>query len=167
MKLLVLIRHAKSSWDDLSLSDFDRPLNDRGKKDAPRMARRFKERKITPDLLYSSPAKRALRTCKVFAEKLDIPESSIRTDESLYHAEEEKLLGLCRKLKDKQNIVLLFGHNPGLTDFTNLLTGEKLLNIPTCGIAAIRFRIKSWKDIAAGKGKLDFLDFPKKNKRKQ
>ena len=167
MKLLILVRHAKSSWEDLSLSDFDRPLNDRGKKDGPKMARRFKERNITPDLLYSSPAKRALKTCKIFAETLKLPNSIIRTDEGLYHADAEKLLGLCRKLKDKQNVVLVFGHNPGLTEFTNLIAGENLLNIPTCGIAAVRFRVKNWKDISPAKGKLEFFDFPKKNKRKE
>lgn len=165
--MLILVRHAKSSWEDLSLTDFERPLNDRGKKDAPKMARRFKERSIAPDLLYSSPAKRALKTCKIFAEELRLPKAFVRTDDALYHADAEKLLGLCRKLKDKQTTVLVFGHNPGLTEFTNLISGQNILNIPTCGIAAVRFRVKQWKDVAPGKGKLEFFDFPKKNKRKE
>jgi len=127
------------------------------------MARRFKERSITPDLLYSSPAKRAWKTCKVFAEILELGKSAIKPDENLYHADEDGLLRLVRALSDKRDTVLLFGHNPGLTTFANLLTGESIMNIPTCGMAMITFRVKKWKEVATGKGKLEFFDFPKKN----
>lgn len=129
------------------------------------MARRFKERELTPNLLYSSPARRAWKTCKVFAEELNVSKSAIKTEKELYHASEEILLGLVRKLSNKRDTVLLFGHNPGLTNFANLLTGEFIINIPTCGMAMIAFRVKDWKDIAPGKGKLEFFDFPKKHLR--
>lgn len=165
VKRLCLVRHAKSSWDDPSLDDFERPLNDRGKKDAPRMAKRFKEKEQAADLLYSSPAKRAWKTCKAFAEILNVGKSSIKADEALYHADEDSLLQLVRGLSDKRKTVLLFGHNPGLTSFANLLTGESIMNIPTCGMAMITFRVKKWKEVSAGKGKLEFFDFPKNNVR--
>ena len=163
-RTLYLVRHAKSSWEDPSLDDFDRPLNDRGKRDAPRMAKRIKERKIVPDLMYSSPANRAIKTCKEFAKVLGIKESGIKTDAQLYHAGEETLLTRIHGLKDKFGAVMVFGHNPGLTDLANLLTGEQILNIPTAGVVGIRFSADHWKAVQPGSGKLLFFDFPKKNK---
>lgn len=161
-RTLYLVRHAKSSWDNPELDDFDRPLNDRGKRDAPRMARRMKEREIVPDLLYSSPAARALKTCKEFAKVLGIKESAIKTDPELYHAGADLLLKKIQGLNDKHDMVMVFGHNPGLTEFANLLTGEHILNIPTAGVVAIRFKSGSWKAIGEGTGKLEFFDFPKR-----
>lgn len=162
-RTLYLVRHAKSSWDDPSLDDFERPLNERGKRDAPRMAKRMKERDIVPDLLYSSPATRAIKTCKEFAKVLGIKTSAVNTDDQLYHASEETLLSRVHGLKDQLDTVMLFGHNPGLTDFANLLTGEQILNIPTAGVVGIRFKADRWRDVRAGTGKLLFFDFPKKN----
>jgi len=163
-RTLYLVRHAKSSWDDPSLNDFDRPLNERGKRDAPRMAKRMKERELAPDLLYSSPAKRALKTCKEFAKVLGIRESTIRTNRDLYHASEEMLLEKIKNLGDKSTEVMVFGHNPGLTEFANLVTGGSIDNIPTSGVVGIRFKAGSWKEIAPGSGKVLFFDFPKQEK---
>ena len=167
MKVLYIIRHAKSSWDDDRLTDFERPLNSRGKKDAPKMARRLKEKEVHPDLLLTSPAKRASKTCYEFADILNFPKSSIQQDEKLYHASPEIILETVKKIKDKFDVVFLFGHNPGLTEFAEWLTRENILNIPTCGIVAVKIKIKSWKDIKPDLAKMLFFDFPKRNLRKE
>ncbi|MEY4931219.1 MAG: hypothetical protein RI909_1943 [Bacteroidota bacterium] len=165
MKTLYVIRHAKSSWDDPDLGDFDRPLNKRGKKDAPNMARRLKEKRVTPDFMISSPAARAFDTCKEFAKILDYDKDKIKTDQRLYHADEDQILTVIRDLKDRvrddEEIVLLFGHNPGLTEFANALTNESIENIPTCGIVKCHLKIERWKDVTFGCGALNFFDFPK------
>jgi phosphohistidine phosphatase len=164
MKTLYLIRHAKSSWDDLDLADFERPLNERGEKDAPRMGKRLKEKNVSPDLMLSSPAKRALETCKVFAKTLGYAERKVKTDRRLYHADEDQLLNVIREiedLNDKDEVVMIFGHNPGLTEFANSLLDETLDNIPTCGVVSLKIRVKSWKEIKFGSGEMKFFDFPK------
>jgi phosphohistidine phosphatase len=165
MKTLYLIRHAKSSWDDPEMDDFVRPLNERGKKDAPRMGKRLKQKGLTPDFMISSPATRALNTCKVIAKILNYPNEKIQVDKRLYHASEEQLLKIVQELKDRPNdeeeIVLLFGHNPGLTDFANELLNANIDNIPTCGIVAGELKIKQWKDAAFSCGEMVFFDFPK------
>ena len=91
MKTLYIVRHAKSSWDLAGITDFDRPLNERGKRDAPRMAKRLKEKRVNPDLMLSSPAKRALSTCKRFAEGLGYAKDKIKTERGLYHADEDEI----------------------------------------------------------------------------
>ncbi len=166
MKTLYLVRHAKSSWDNTALSDLDRPLNKRGERDAPRMGKRLKEREVAPDLMLSSPANRAITTCKVIANILGYDKSRIKTDQRIYHADEEELFQILSELKYTQEDVILFGHNPGFTYFANVLFSEHIMNIPTCGIVAGKLKIKSWKEIKAGCGKMEFFDFPKKNKKK-
>jgi phosphohistidine phosphatase len=162
MKTLYLIRHAKSSWDDLLLGDFDRPLNKRGRSDAPKMGKRLKERDVHPDLLLSSPAERALSTCMIIAEKIGYSLTNVHTDQRLYHASEDKLLAIVREFNDANDEVVIFGHNPGLTDFVNKLSHELVTdNIPTCGIVCIRLPLESWKEAKWGKGEVDFFDFPK------
>jgi phosphohistidine phosphatase len=163
VKTLYIIRHAKSSWDASNIDDFERPLNDRGKRDAPRMGKRFKEKGIQPTLLLSSPAKRALSTAKRIAKVLKYPKDDIKTDRKLYHADEETMLAVVRELKDNKNIVMIFSHNPGLTEFVNsLMDGElDIDNVPTCGVVAFQFNFDSWKDVGWGKGKLLFFDYPK------
>lgn len=164
MKTLYIVRHAKSSWADLSLSDFDRPLNDRGERDAPRMGKRLKEKRVVPGLMLSSPAKRALATCRKIATILGYPEEKIKTDRNLYHADGDTILNTIRSISDKHNVVLLFGHNPGLTDFVNELLDAHIDNVPTCGIIACRLNIDSWSDVAWRKGEMLFFDFPKNTK---
>lgn len=163
MKTLYIIRHAKSSWEDPEKDDFDRPLNDRGKRDAPRMGKRLKEKGITPALMLTSPAKRALSTARRIGKVLKYSKDNIKTDKKLYHADEETILSVVRDLKDKHDVVMVFGHNPGLTDFINSFqTGElDIDNLPTCGIVAFELDIPSWKDAAWGKGKISFFDYPK------
>ena len=165
MKTLIIVRHAKSSWDNLNLKDIERPLNDRGKKDAPRMGKRLKEREINPDLLLSSPAARAMETCRQIATVLDYSVEKIKIDKRLYHADEDTLLQIVRELKDRDDCVMLFGHNPGLTVFTNLLLNEDIDNIPTCGIVSAHLNVTSWSKANYGSGELDFYDYPKRNLR--
>jgi phosphohistidine phosphatase len=167
MKTLYLIRHAKSSWDNPDLSDFDRPLNKRGEKDAPTMAKRLKEKQLTPDFMITSPAVRALDTCIAFAKILGYDKAKIKTDKRLYHASEDQILTVIRELKeherDEEEVVFLFGHNPGLTEFANSLLNEYIDNIPTCGIVKATLQIERWKDADFGCGELGFFDFPKNN----
>lgn len=163
MKTLYVIRHAKSSWEDPDKADFDRPLNDRGKRDAPRMGKRLKERGVVPDLMISSPAKRALSTCKRIADELGFAREKIKTKRDLYHADEETILEVVREVKDKHDVVLIFGHNPGLTDFVNTIQDDTMMidNVPTCGVVCFRFDVESWKDIQWGSGTQEFFDYPK------
>jgi phosphohistidine phosphatase len=165
MKTLYLIRHAKSSWDDPDQADIERPLNKRGRKDAPNMARRLKEKRATPDVILTSPAIRAFDTCLHFAKILDYDKDKIKTDKRLYHADEDQILKVIQDLKDRdrddEEVVLLFGHNPGLTEFANMLLNANIDNIPTCGVVKAQLNIKKWKDAQAGCGKLEFFDFPK------
>ncbi len=161
MKTVFLVRHAKSSWDQSMLDDFDRPLNERGNADAPRMGKLLKKKKIKPDILYSSPAVRALTTAKLISTELGYPENKIKTDRQLYHADEETLFNFLRTLSDDYDEVMLFGHNPGITEFANELLGENIVNIPTTGVVSGRLAIESWKDAKPGCGTLRFFDSPK------
>ena len=161
MKTLYIIRHAKSSWGDSGLDDFDRPLNERGEKDAPRMGKRLKEKEVTADLMISSTAKRALKTCKAVAAILEYPEEKIKEEKKLYHADEEQILSILKNIKDPNEVVIIFGHNPGFTEFANNLLNENIMNIPTTGVVAGKLNIHSWKDIKFGCGELLFFDFPK------
>jgi phosphohistidine phosphatase len=166
VKRLYIVRHAKSSWEDPMLDDFSRPLNDRGKRDAPKMGKRLKEKKIMPDLLLSSPARRALATCKRIAEVIGYDEDKIKTERNLYHASETQMLEVVQSLKDKHAVVMIFGHNPGLTTFVNELGNQHFDNVPTCGVAAYDFEVANWKDVNFAKGKLLFFDYPKNENKK-
>ncbi len=163
MKTLYVIRHAKSSWDAMNVDDFERPLNERGKRDAPRMGKRLKEKDIHPGLMLASPAKRTLNTSKRIAKILGYPRDNIKTDRRLYHPDEETILSIVQGLKDKLDHVMLFSHNPGLTDFVNTLMdgANDIDNVPTCGVVALQFNVDSWSDVDWGKGKLLFFDYPK------
>jgi phosphohistidine phosphatase len=163
MKNLYIIRHAKSSWDDLAIEDFDRPLNDRGMRDAPRIGKRLKEKNVTPDLMLTSPANRALTTCQHIAEILGYPKENIKTEKELYHANPEQLLKIVKSIPDKHSTALIFGHNPGITDFVNELRDDRKFidNIPTCGVASFRCDIESWKELKFNHARLIFYDYPK------
>ncbi len=162
MKTLYVIRHAKSSWDDPLLADLDRPLNKRGKQDAPKMGKRLRHLQVAPDLLLSSPAERALTTCHIIAEEVGYAKSKIKTDKKLYHADDAQILNVIQSLDNKYATVWIFGHNPGLTDFVNLLADAGIDNIPTCGVVACSLTISSWDEANSGKGSVTFFDYPKK-----
>ena len=161
MKQLLLIRHAKSDWNDASLSDFDRPLNDRGKRDAPVMAKRLVDKKVKIDLFISSPAKRAKKTATIFAKEYNVKKEEISLKDKLYEESEETLYDVISKTEDKFNSIAIFSHNPGLTDFANLLTETRIDNIPTCGIFAIKIDIKHWADFKEAKKEFWFFEYPK------
>lgn len=163
MKTLYVIRHAKSSWADPTASDFERGLNNRGKKDAPKMGKRLKEKEIHPDAVISSPAKRALSTARRISEVLKFGKERIATDQRLYHADEDTILSVVHEINDKQHIAMVFGHNPGLTGFVNAISAEELSidNVPTCGIVAFSLPVDSWRDVTWRCGNLLFFTYPK------
>ena len=145
MKTLTLIRHAKSSWDHPGLADFERPLNQRGIRDAPRMGSRLAARNDLPQSIISSPAVRALTTAKVIASALGYRAAGIIADERLFHAYSEQLLDVIRGFDASLHHVMLVGHNPGLTNLVEQLAQAGIANIPTCGIAVIDFSIDHWR----------------------
>ncbi len=158
-KQLLLVRHGKSDWGNLDLQDFDRPLNKRGKENAPEMAERLINRGFKIDQIVSSPAKRAKSTAKYFAEAYNIDE--IRFEESIYEASSSTLLKVVNGLNDSADKVVMFGHNPGFTDFANELSGADIYNIPTAGMVLISFPFDSWQMVSKGTGELVFFDYPK------
>ena len=162
MKRLFLVRHAKSSWDDPSLDDIDRPLNERGKRNAPEMGIRLRKQGIIPDLLISSPAKRALSTAKKISQEIGYPKKNIQIDDRLYHGSGNSMISLIKSIQGKINSIMIFGHNPGFTDFANMLCGINIYNIPTAGIIAIDFSIDNWSEVDFNTGELVFFDYPKK-----
>jgi phosphohistidine phosphatase len=162
MKTLFLIRHAKSSWDDATLPDKDRPLNDRGKRDAPKMGERLAKRGVKPDLILSSPAIRALTTAEIIAKKLDYRRKDIVVDERLYAVAADDLLDVIHHLGDKLKRVMLFGHNPELTELAHRLSGE-ITHLPTCAVAELTFDAKSWSSIGRIRPTEVALDYPKKS----
>ena len=161
MRSLFLIRHAKSSWDDTALPDKDRPLNDRGKRDAPKMGKRLARRDVKPDLILSSPVMRALRTAEIIAKKLDYKLKDVVVDDRLYAGEADDLLNVIHELGDKLKRVMLVGHNPELTELAHRLSSE-ITHMPTCAIAEFTFDAKSWSNIGKAKPARVALDYPKK-----
>ena len=162
MKNLYLIRHAKSSWDNPRLPDFDRPLNKRGKRDAPAMGEHLKKLGVQPDLLISSPANRAITTAREIAKALDYDPSEIVEEQKLYHAGTETIYEVIWSIEDSYDTVFLFGHNPGFTDFANTLSTTKVENLPTCGIFAVEFNVSAWEDVQPSSGIFKLFDYPKK-----
>lgn len=161
LKQLFIVRHAKSSWDNPQSKDIDRPLNNRGKRDVPRMAEFLKTKIKCPQVLISSPAVRALQTTIGFTEKLDCSESSIIKSPKLYHASVADWLDVISQINEDNESAMLFGHNPGITALVNRITDSNIYNIPTCGVAGIKLNIYSWSDIEKKKGELEFYYYPK------
>lgn len=162
MKRLFLIRHAKSSWDDAALADRERPLNERGKRDAPKIGERLARREIKPDLILSSPAVRALTTAKIIAGKLDYMRKHIGVDERLYAAQADDLLEIIHALDDHLQCVMIVGHNPELSELAQRLSGE-IDHLPTGAVVEFGFAAKSWAEIGACPVATVALDFPKKS----
>lgn len=163
MKNLVVVRHAKSSWDEPALSDIDRPLNHRGKRDAPLMGGILQARGLVPDRILSSPAKRARKTARLIAKEIGYDAEAIDIRDSLYMDGVPALMALIQGLNDAWERVYLIGHNPDLTELVNRLTDENIENVPTCGIASIEFDVDSWLHIMVGSGRLALFDYPKRH----
>lgn len=161
MKTLLLIRHAKSSWDDPGLSDFERPLNERGKRDAPLMAERLHERGIKVDAFISSPARRARKTAEHFAKQYKKEKDDLVLKTELYMAGDDAFFNVIEGLNDDYDCVAVFSHNPGITDFANGLSDARTDNIPTCGVFAVSADTKKWNKFREAKRKFLFFDYPK------
>ncbi|MCX2451489.1 histidine phosphatase family protein [Pedobacter sp. PLR] len=160
-KQLLLIRHGKSDWGNSHISDFERPLNARGLRNAPEMAGRILAKNLVPQLLVSSPAVRALTTARNFAEVWNKSLNRIQEETSIYEANVMTLLKVVNNLSDKHDRVALFGHNPGLTEFANYLSNANIYNIPTCGTVLMEFPFEKWAQLSNHTGNLLAFDFPK------
>jgi len=158
MKQLYLLRHAKSSWDDIELDDFDRPLNGRGKKAAPLMGKVIREKKLKPELIVCSPSKRTKQTLKLVLEASDL-KSTVEFDNRVYEASAEELLTVLQEQK-KVDAILLIGHNPGMENLLTSLTGEHE-HFPTAALAAIDLNIEKWNAIAGGAGEMRWVIRPR------
>lgn len=165
MKTLILIRHAKSSWKDTGLRDRERPLNKRGKRDAPAMGRQLSDAALLPDLIVSSPAVRAIKTARKIAKAIGYDRNRITIREEVYMGGVDSLLALIRGLDERAARVYLVGHNPDLTDLAIRLTGAGLDDIPTCGIAVLEFPCASWRECTATQGRLALLLRPEREPR--
>lgn len=161
MKTLYLIRHAKSSWKFPELDDFDRPLNKRGKRDAPMMGQRLHQHSIVPNLILCSPAKRTKRTAQAIAKAVDYPASEIKYRQAIYEASAEEMSTLLQSVDNSENTVLLVAHNPGLTELANRLTSHYIDNVLTAGVVAMQFSITHWKEIENEQGQFLWYDYPK------
>jgi phosphohistidine phosphatase len=161
MKQLLLIRHAKSSWEDSSLSDFERPLNERGKKDAPIMAKRLLNKKVKIDAFVSSPAKRAKQTAKHFTKEFDLKKKNIVFEPPLYETGEENFYEVIENFKNKWDSVAIVSHNPGISSFANSLTETRIDDMPTSSIFAIKIDEDKWNNFRTAKKEFWFFDFPK------
>lgn len=162
MRTLYLIRHAKSSWGNPGLRDFDRPLNDRGLHDAPKMAQLLVDQGVKPDLLVSSPAKRALTTAQFFADAFKLEPGNLIKEPSIYEAFPQEILRLMSDLPENAATVLIFGHNPTFTEVANRFTADDIIeNVPTCGIVKMVSSADSWKEMYEGNTKIVACYFPK------
>lgn len=162
MKSLYLVRHAKSSWDQVALDDFERPLTDRGHRNAIMLGKLLKEQKIIPDLLISSPANRAAMTARLISEQIKYLLSDIIFDPKIYLASTSLLYDILRTLKNEYEQVMIVGHNPGLTSLVNDLADEDVPNLPTCSIYGLRLKIKSWSELSKKCGQKILYEYPKK-----
>lgn len=161
MKTLYLVRHAKSSWSEIGLSDRQRPLNKRGMKNAPEMGQRLAAAGVCPDKIISSPAKRAYSTASYLAEAMGFKVKAIVKNDQLYFDGLSAMLNIIQRTDDETESLMLVAHNPDMTSLMNALCGYQVDNMPTCAIATIEFD-SSWNDVEFDSGKLVSYDYPKK-----
>lgn len=165
MKTLLLVRHAKSSWNDADISDMDRPLKRSGVKDALAVSEKIKSLRVLPDLIITSPAVRAVTTALIFARTLKYHYNRITINDIAYDFSKDALLPLIRNVDDKYDSVMLVGHDPALTYLLNDLTGKVFDKTPTSSVVKISFRVKHWHKIMPGNGKFIFMESPQKEKK--
>lgn len=161
MKTLIMVRHAKSDWSNSLLKDFGRPLNERGKKDAPEMGKRLKARKIKLDKILCSSSVRTMQTAKKIARELEFDKDEIEYVDDLYHATARQIREVMYGANNKWDTLMIVCHNTGVTDFINSVCGFITDNVPTCGIAVFRIDAKKWEDFPQAQKELWFYDFPK------
>ena len=164
MKTVYFIRHAKSSWADASLRDKDRPLNSRGERDAPFMAKLLKESGVQVDAIVSSPANRAFTTATFFAKEQDIKKKDIIIEDDIYEAYVDDVLKIINNLDNQFNTILVFGHNPSFTSLANLFSEDYIPNVPTCGIVKVVSSTKRWSSFDNTNSFVTNLNFPKDHK---
>ncbi|MDH3364079.1 MAG: histidine phosphatase family protein [Gammaproteobacteria bacterium] len=162
MKTLTLVRHAKSSWKDTRLSDRERPLNKRGKRDAPVMGNRMIEHGIRPSLIISSPARRAWSTAKIIAAQISYPIEFLQRENGLYLASRDEILDIIVAQDNRFNNLMIVGHNPGLTDFANFLSPGLTNNLPTAGVVSVQIDQDDWNLYERPGTDLLVYDYPKK-----
>ena len=162
MKTVYLVRHAKSSWDYQSLRDSERPLNDRGLRDAPIMAKLLRKKGVKPDAIISSPAVRALTTATFFKNELAIDGEDVIIKDEIYEAMASTIVALIQRLPENLETVMLFGHNPTFTSVANIFTEKYIANMPTCSIVRIDADVANWLEFKEGNGKVTEFHFPKK-----
>jgi phosphohistidine phosphatase len=160
MKILYLMRHAKSSWKDRALADHERPLNKRGKKAAPEMGRRLKKKGVRLDAIVSSDARRAVDTAVDVAEILGLSPQAVRQTNDLYHATPDRILDIVYRLNEKWNQVMVVGHNPGMTELVQRFYPEPIANLPTAGIVELRFDVSYWQRIDSDTLAFSAVDYP-------
>lgn len=146
-KKIYVVRHAKSSWEDMTLIDKKRPLNSRGKRDAPKMAVWCKNNDIIPDKIISSTATRARATADIFKSTMVLGDAHFELEDNLYHAPAETYMEVCYRLEEEVKAVMMFGHNPGITELANIVGNDYIDNIPTCGILIMESTATSWQDV--------------------
>jgi phosphohistidine phosphatase len=162
MKHIIFIRHAKSEWEYDFLKDIDRPLNERGYRDAYQMSNWFLNNKKLPQLILTSTATRALSTALMFARTLNFNMTNFVLNETIYESSEQNIIFLLQQLNNNVNEVMLFGHNPFVSNICNSLTQQVSFNeIPTCGITHLSIDVKSWVDIETKKAKIEYQHYPK------
>ncbi len=153
MRTIVLMRHGKSSWE-YDVTDRERPLNQRGKNDAKLVANHFMKQNVVPTIIFSSPAKRALNTCKIFIKAFNLSETSIRVEENLYDFGGESVVNFIKNLPDSCSDIMIFGHNHAFTSITNIFGSIFIDNLPTSGLVKINFEVESWREIKSGQTEL-------------
>ena len=163
MKTLYLVRHAKSSWKYPKLDDFERPLNKRGRRNAPFMGSLLKELNVAPDLVISSPANRAAMTARIIASALDFPLEDIQYSEAIYEFGEKALIDVVKEIDDTVDQAMVVGHNPATNGLANYIGDQPVSNIPTCGVFCVELDIASWSNIKAHCGTVKFFEYPKKH----
>lgn len=164
MKHILLLRHAKSSWDDSGLQDFDRPLAKRGNKDAPRMGSFARRTGYAPDLIISSPAKRARQTTELFASEAGVDDSAIRWEEDFYYGSASDYLAAIQGCEDGPDSLLLVGHNPKMEQTVNLLSGESsgyIARMPTAALVCFEHPATRWEQVKAGSARMKWMVIPK------
>ena len=159
MRTLYLLRHAKSSWKDLTLPDFDRPLKDRGRKAAKRIGKRLASEKLNDPLVICSPAVRTRQTAEIVLKHAKV-RTDVRYEERIYEASLRDLVNVVSEIPDDKQVVILIGHNPGFEELLAYLTGEGR-RMPTCALGKITFNVESWKDIKEDQGTLDWFVTPR------
>ena len=160
MKTLYIVRHAKSSWEDFSLADHDRPLAPSGIKKTGRIIKYLQQKGVKPDLMISSPAVRALETARLIARGTGYPADRIRVEESLYHASADTIMNELYGLPDNIDSVMIFGHNPAFTYFANNFLNPGIDNLPTTGVVSISFMTDRWEEADSAPHKVNFVIFP-------